>query len=753
MSSQFFEHPLIKKNTIERRFYQEAIFASSINKNTLVVLPTGLGKTLIAALVLAYRLQKFEASRCIFLAPTRPLVMQHYQTLKSVLNLTEDKFVVMTGEISPEKRINLWKQGKIIFTTPQILENDLIFNRTEINGVSLIIFDEAHRAVGDYPYPHIAKLYVTKSLNPLILALTASPGSSTEKIKEVCNNLYISNIESRTDKSIDVKPYLVTTEIEWVKVELPESIAEIKKVIEAILNDQRRFLVKNNFLPPNSGRYLSKKALLELQATIRRSIDRDSSKSYLLLNASSIAAEAFRLSHALDLLETQGLIPLDKYFTKLEKESTRSGSPRAVKNLLANPKIMNIRDKIKQLIDQKIKHPKINYTINLINTRFSKKVDSRIIVFTQYRDSALELTKELNEQKKVKAKRFVGQASRESDKGISQKNQLDLLKDFREGRINVLVATSVAEEGLDIHECDLVLFYDFSPSVIRYIQRKGRTGRKYPGSVIILLTKDTRDESYYYIMSRKEKKIDYAIKTMAVSDKIKSIPASQNRLEKFITKSNSNQIEIVVDTREAGSQIVRELSKLEVNIIPSQLSVGDYLISNLVAIERKTTDDFLQSLIDKRLFNQMISLKKNYEIPILIIEGSSLYGIRNIHPNAIRGALASIAIDYSIPILWSTSSEETAKLIYSLAIREQKDKKRTISLKKTKLGTSIKEMQETLLSSLPQVNLALSRRLLNKFKTPSKIFTSDIDKLTEVEGVGKIKAKKIKEVLDTEYPD
>ncbi|MEM2109761.1 MAG: helicase-related protein, partial [Candidatus Odinarchaeota archaeon] len=512
MSSNYFEHPLIKKNTIERRLYQETILASAIEKNTLVILPTGLGKTLIAALVAAYRISKFQGSKCILLAPTKPLVVQHYNTFNSVMNTPADKMLVLTGEIKPSERVELWNKGVIFFTTPQILENDLLLKRTSISEVSLIIFDEAHRSIGDYPYPNIAKIYMENSKYPLILALTASPGSSADKINEICRNLFISNIEVRDESSSDVKPYIVSTNISWIKLDLPENMITIKKELESMLKAHYEFLVNNNFIPSNSKKFMSKKALLELQAKLRQSIDKQATNSSILLAASSIVAEAFRISHALDLIETQGLVILKKYFDKLEKESVRPGASRAVKTLLLKPAVKKIREDIQRLIAQGVTHPKFDYIIREVSAWLFNNPKSRIIIFCQYRELAMLLAETLNRETRVKAKRFIGQATRSGDRGISQREQLKILNEFKEGAVNVLVATSVAEEGLDIHECDLVVFYDFAPSVIRYIQRKGRTGRRTPGTVIILLTKGTRDESYYWMVTSKQKSLRSIVK-------------------------------------------------------------------------------------------------------------------------------------------------------------------------------------------------------------------------------------------------
>ncbi len=751
-SNLYLDHPLIKKHSIERRLYQETILASASEKNTLVILPTGLGKTLIAALLAAHRLSKLPDTKCIFLAPTKPLVMQHYSTFKSVMNIPEEKLIALTGEVKPSERAELWKKGIIFFTTPQILENDLLFKRTTITDVSLIIFDEAHRSVGDYPYPNIAKIYMENSKHPLILALTASPGSSPEKINEVCRNLYISNIEARDESSIDVKPYIVSTNISWIKLELPEEISSIKKELEAILKGNYDFLVKNNFISIDFKKFTSKKTMLELQAKLRELIDKREPGDQILLAASSILAESIRLSHALELVETQGLVVLKKYFDKLEKEGSRSGSSRAIRNLLLNPVIRKLRENVQKLLAEGLIHPKFHYIVKKVSEWLSTHPNSRVIVFCQYRELAMLLADTLNGCSNIKAKRFIGQATREGDKGISQKEQLQILEEFKAGALNVLVATSVAEEGLDISECDLVVFYDFAPSVIRYIQRKGRTGRRSPGNVLILLTKGTRDESYYWMVANRQKSLKHLIKH--ITPVSVNATRAQPTLEQYLENERDEPCyKVIVDHRELSSPIPRLLSEMGVSIIPEQLPAGDYVISEDVAVERKTASDFLQSLIDKRLFDQIIKLKEVYENPILIIEGESLYGLRNIHQNAIRGALASIVVDYNLPILWSRDADDTAKLIYAVVSRRQSIRDSSFSLKKGKLPVTISEIQERLISSLPQINQVLARRLLKLFKKPINIFNSSEEDLKKVSGIGEKKVKMIKEVLNTEYEE
>jgi ERCC4-related helicase len=192
----------------EPRLYQQTILDTAVKKNVLVVLPTGLGKTNIAVLLAANRLTNYPDSKILILAPTRPLCDQHVSSMRKNLAVEEEEVQLFTGMISPAKRAELWKKSRIIVSTPQGLENDIISEKISLKEVSLLVFDEAHRAVGDYSYAFIAKQYHRKAEHPRILGLTASPGSDQEKIKEVCKNLFIEEIEIRSYDDPDVQPYM-----------------------------------------------------------------------------------------------------------------------------------------------------------------------------------------------------------------------------------------------------------------------------------------------------------------------------------------------------------------------------------------------------------------------------------------------------------------------------------------------------------------------------------------------------------------
>ncbi|MCD6493575.1 MAG: DEAD/DEAH box helicase [Archaeoglobaceae archaeon] len=738
---QYITHPLIKEKKIERRSYQISIAATALIKNTLVIIPTGLGKTVIALLVIASRLLNKEG-KALVLAPTKPLVEQHANFFRECLKLDPDKIVALSGEVKPEKRVELWENAKLVVSTPQVIENDLIASRISLKDVIHITFDEAHRAVGNYPYVFIAKEYLKQSKDPLILAITASPGSDVERIKEVVENLAIEEIEIRTEHSRDVKPYVHEKEIEWIKVEMPKELEELKEAFEKVLEVRYKKLERMGF----SVRNLSKKELLALQETLQ--VEAVETNQNELFEALSILAEIMKVMHGIELIETQGLDALKQYLKKLIAEGKSRGGSKAAKSLINDPLF---KEAVVKAIKCKVEHPKIKKLKEVVVDQLKRNKDSRIIVFTNFRDTADVLARKLN--KLIPTSKFVGQASRFDDKGMRQKEQVEVLEKFRKGEIKILVATSVGEEGLDIPSTDLVVFYEAVPSEIRAIQRKGRTGRSREGRIVVLITKGTRDEGYYWASIRKERMM--YDKLYELKEKLRSVTKNktQSSLRSFVEDLKMQKLTIFVDSREAKSGIVKHLYELGVDVKIKNLEVADYVVSDRVAIERKTVEDFVESLISKeRLFDQLLRLKNSYQKPLLIIEGESLYK-KNVHPNAIRGAIAAIAVDLGIPIIYTPNSKETAEFIVAIAKREQEIKDRQVSLHAGKTKRSLKEQQEYVVSAISDIGPVIAKNLLDKFKTIEKIATASEEELRKTPKVGKKTAEKIRKLMTTPYEE
>ena len=759
--STYLEHPLLKPHTVEKRLFQMDLAASALKSSSLIVVPTGLGKTVIALMVLLARLDK---GRILFLAPTKPLVEQHATFLCRVLK-DGGEVTMMTGEMMPEKRKAAWEAARITVSTPQVIENDLLSRRIDLEDISLIIFDEAHRAVGNYAYVYIAERYAREGTNPLVLGITASPGSEKEKIAEICTNLSIENIQTRSEKDSDVAPFVHSKQIEWVKLTVPKELLDIRTAIEEVLRDRIDDLNRLGISPVKIDPRATKKELLGLQAMLMSSAKRQANQA--TFKGISILAEVLKLYHAVELAETQGTEALLKYFQRLQGEAiSRSGS-KASRRIMEDPKF---RQAMQALEELKVEHPKPAMVRKILTEQIEAKPESRIMVFTNYRDTASALIRFLKEDPKIKAVRFVGQSSRADDEGLSQKKQAEILQRFRAGEYNVLIATSVGEEGIDIPATDMVLFYEPVPSEIRSIQRKGRTGRARSGRVVVLIARGTRDEAYYWISDRKEKTMNKQMRTLSgqASQSLASSsneflprqlevtednPERQNRKgqESLVdwAEADKERNKIYVDPRERGMAKLLEGRGAEVTL--KNLEVGDYVVSDRVAIERKTAQDFVASIIDpeRNLFRQIADLARSYERPVLILEGRDLYS-RQVSASSIQGALASVAVDYGMPIIPTEDQEDTASVITMLAARERREGHEP-KLHGHKTARTLKEQQEYLISAIPSVGPSVARKLLRHFGSIEKVIAASKEELQEVDMVGPKIAERIRELVGVEY--
>ncbi len=747
----FISHALLNPETVESKLYQEVLAARVLEKgNTLVVAPTALGKTVVAVLVAAEILRR--GRKVLFMAPTKPLAVQHEKSMLRFLKIGKEDVITMTGAVSPEKRRKIFETAKIISATPQSIRNDLVSGEISLKDFGLLVFDESHRAIGDYSYVFIAEQYMKQAESPLILALTASPGGEEEKIQSVCRNLFIKNVEIKTQEDEDVKDYVNPIHVEWVRVDLPAKFREAKVLLEKFQHEQAESLKKMGF--GIGKRYFSRKDLLIMQAQVRKQLISHGRTQPSLYSASSRVASLLKVAHACELLETQGTYAVNEYMQKMAVDSSGSSASKAVKSVMSNINVLRAKQIIEELAREKAVHPKLEALRHILVEQFHKNPESKVIVFNHYRDNIKSIMGYLEPIESIRPARFVGQATKGDDKGLRQKEQVQIIADLKGGKYNCIVASSVAEEGLDIPQVDLVIFYEPVPSEIRMIQRRGRTGRKEEGRAIILMARGTRDEAFHYASRSKERKMHQTLRRLQSP---KAIPEkkldSQMTLLKY-TQGDSGKIVIYVDTREQASGIVTRLKDYEdVSLQVKQLEVGDFVLSDNVVVERKTTEDFLSSVTDGRLFNQLTSMASNYDSPLLILEGDprELFTLRNIHENAIRGILASIALNYRIPILYAESEEETVKYIYQIAKREQTGKDSEIRLRVGRKGLTTKQQQQYVLEGFPMVGPQLAKALLKKFGNIRAVVNASVKELQEVENTGPIKAKKIHEVLNEYY--
>ncbi len=766
----YVEHPLVTPDTLERRRYQLQLAGRAIHDHTLVCLPTGLGKTTVSLLVTARRLEAV-GGKALLLAPTKPLVEQHADFYRSALSIPDDDVVVFTGEVRPDDRAALWDDARVIVATPQVIENDLIGGRISVTPVTHCTFDECHRASGDYAYTYIAERYHADADRPLVTGMSASPGSDREAIQTVCSNLGIRSVEVMTEEDADIDAYTHETDVDWVEVALPEPLEEIREALRTVI-EERLGRLRELGVTNKSSADLSQKDLNRLRSKLQRLIDRDDSAGY---QGMSLHAEIMKLRRALELVETQSVEALERYLERQRQAARSSGASKASQRFVSDPTVQSVH---RAVTDYDDRHPKVERARAQIAHTIGLDDGERVIVFTESRDTAEVLTEALSES--FATRRFVGQGDKEGSDGMTQREQRETLEAFRAGEFEVLVSTSVAEEGLDVPEVDLVLFYEPVPTAIRSIQRKGRTGRQTEGAVVVLMAEDTRDEAYFWISRRREQEMHEDLRELKAMQDDLDAELAQSDLTSFTddaeaasdtgstlaerddappesttpAPSDGERTEVVIDQRELDSTIARQLSKREeIDTRLETLAVGDYVCSDRVAVERKTVEDFLSTLVgeDRSLFDQVGTLVRQYPRSVVLIEGTELYERRNVHPNAIRGAIASLAVDFGVSVLRSEDESETVELIATLADREQGERDRAVQVHGEKQSKTLPEQQEYVVASIAEIGPVTARSLLSTLGSVEAVLTADREALLAVEGVGEVTADRIREVVASPY--
>lgn len=492
--------PILKEGSFEPRDYQRTIAEKAAKQSTLVVLPTGMGKTLIAVMVGAWRLDEL-GGKILITAPTRPLNAQHTKSFEQFTHIPMEDIVLITGNAKPESRKKIYEKATIVAATPQCIENDLQAGRLNLADFTLVIFDEAHRAVKNYSYTTIAKKYMMQAKSPLILGLTASPGSSRARIEEVASNLYIKAVEVRSEVDADVRPYVQQTQHDWIYVDFPEEHRKIKALLEEVLKDDVWWLKEKHYIYTYKP---SRKMLLAVQQRVGISYGR-SRHNFGAFWALIRSAEAIKLEHAIELLETQGIGFLHDYLRKVAGSKKRTDA-----RMMKNKYIVEAMRLIEELHSKTSAHPKMKKLKEIVKRLAKPGV--KIMVFANYR-ATVESIRETLEGEGIKSMVLVGQSMKEGS-GLTQQQQIETIKKFAHGDFNVLIGTSVSEEGLDIPSVDYAIFYEPVPSEIRSIQRRGRVGRQTAGKTIFLITKGTRDEAYYWAALNKEKRMKGVLQEM-----------------------------------------------------------------------------------------------------------------------------------------------------------------------------------------------------------------------------------------------
>ena len=744
-------HDLLVEGAIEARAYQLSALDHCLSASTLLVLPTGMGKTPIEVMALAERLKQ-PGGRGIMLAPTNALVNQHLSDMRALLNLPEQQEIVaLTGSIPPKKRREIWEAATIVIATPQVVRNDVQNGLTHLSDVALLIIDEAHRANGNHAMAQVGDLFAEQHPDGLVLAATASPGHIEAEINEVCERLRIENIHVRPPGDALLAPYATGLEVNDVVVEVPDELRLLANPLQLWLSRIVERLRRLGFYTRQG--HVTAGGLQEAQKRISASISKGESFGYRAAKENGIA---MRLNHLISSILCQGVAATRETLSRIGQGG--QDEKKSAREFAADPRIVQLKDTLAEMNEI---HSKVTMVRRMVRRQLKESPDSRIIVFANFRDTVDEISRVLTDVENAVPQRFVGQASRDGSSGMSQKMQLESLDTFRSGEANVLVATSVGEEGLDVPNADLVIFYEPVGSEIRTIQRRGRTGRQRAGTVHVLIAKDTRDEGARASAKHREQRMFRSIQQVrrkrggtamryegenldsfglsdgqdaasflkAESERLapelddsvapaivrdteptpqvqtpapetlarKMRPTGQIGLDSYPAQTQSSRlivepplmsienlsinfdeiqypesdgVIVSIDHREGKSALAARLRQEGLTVEVINLPVGDIRISDRILIERKTSRDFVDSLLDGRLLDQATRLVGAAPRAMLILEGSDLFQHRAVSGQAIMGALATLTLDYGLPVVTSSDTAETARFVAVSARRE-----------------------------------------------------------------------------------
>ncbi|KAG2160089.1 uncharacterized protein EDB93DRAFT_1113395 [Suillus bovinus] len=482
-----------------KRDYQFNIVRHCLFDNTLVALPTGLGKTFIAGVVMLNYYRWFPKGKVVFVAPTKPLVAQQIDACHRTCGIPGCDAAELTGNNPRAYRCRMWAEKRIFYMTPQTLINDLSTENCDVQDIVLIVIDEAHKGTGDYAYAQVIRYLMAKNPHHRVLALTATPGSTPEAIQSIVDSLHISHIEIRDENSIDLREYMHKKEIKQHIIKMTDDVLKAQELLKEVMISIIKPLSSRGVIdvvdPVKMHPYRAQAVMQRIGA------QRNSPHKWAFSSLSKLGALARAMGYLMEastgmchncLLE----ISAEKEDDSGKKKGSATSGLRKDKNFMAL---------LSELEVQKVRpggygmHPKMETLKMLLLQHFGARMgegeETRAMVFVTYRECVDEIVHILNEEQPLlKVTRFIGQGTdKQGRKGFAQKEQLEVIKKFKAGEFNVLVSTSIGEEGLDIGEVDMIVCYDAQKTPIRMLQRVGRTGRKRDGYVHVLLS-EIREE-------------------------------------------------------------------------------------------------------------------------------------------------------------------------------------------------------------------------------------------------------------------
>ncbi|NWT76148.1 FANCM protein, partial [Prunella himalayana] len=465
------------------RPYQERMAGAALLANTLVCLPTGLGKTFVAAVVMYNFYRWFPSGKAL-------------------------------------GRRELWNTKRVFFLTPQIMVNDLSRGTCPAVEIKCLVIDEAHKALGNHAYCQVVR-ELSKYTNQFrVLALSATPGSDTKAVQQVISNLLIAQIEVCAEDSPEIQPYSHERQVEKIVVPLGEELVEIQNTYIKVLEAFAGRLIKVGVLSRRDIPSLTKYQIILARDQYRKNPSAQHAGIHQGIIEGDFAL-CISLYHGYELLLQMGIRSLFIYLWGIMDGS--KGLSRTKSELGRNEDFMELYQQLQAMFSdtavtpesgsvcksttEKKKefvysHPKLKKLEEIVIEHFKSwkqgcsgksegsAGDTRVMIFSSFRDSVQEIAEMLARlSPAVRAMTFVGHSSGKSSRGFTQKEQL-------EGGYNTLVSTCVGEEGLDIGEVDLIVCFDAQRSPVRLVQRMGRTGRRRHGRIVVILAQGREERTY-----------------------------------------------------------------------------------------------------------------------------------------------------------------------------------------------------------------------------------------------------------------
>eukprot|EP01133_Synstelium_polycarpum_P003588 gene3588-4108_t len=454
-----------KREDMGVREYQSNIISHLFYQNTMVCLPTGLGKTFIASVAILNFYRWFPGCKIVFLVHSRPLVAQQIEAFHQITGIPQHESILLTGTVKANDRESKWRERRIFFCTPQVFVNDIEKNRLDPSQIRLIVLDEAHKAHGNFDYCVGVRLVANRTRHFRVLALTASPGTKKDSVQEVIDNLLISQMEVRSERSLDIIPYIHQKKIEVVVVDLPNSIQGLFDILRRIQSIPYNKLVSGGAIPPaQTLEKLSIGYLRVLQDNYTRSPRHNYGVSASFYALQSLLAAA-------NALTGQGMEAFNEKLKSIQKPK-RMTAP--FKELHGSPAWAELLAMTNEAMSSKVVHEKLVKLSEIVIAHFnnSKDKSTRVMVFVELRDTVAEIVDYLGKKSSlIKVMPFYGQSDGKRTKGLNQGEQASILTRFRDGGYNTLISTSIGEEGLDFGEVDLIVCFDTPQSAVRNIQQ------------------------------------------------------------------------------------------------------------------------------------------------------------------------------------------------------------------------------------------------------------------------------------------